>query len=118
MRSAAADGRLFLAEFAPAFLVHLHVELLGGGLDPLPRRVAFGVGHVLDLIETRDRVADVARILDRLLALLGEGIFAVVDFIAVGAWPRFNVADSAITIGLVLLFTSALREETVGSGNE
>jgi signal peptidase II len=42
----------------------------------------------------------------------------VVDFIAVGAWPRFNVADSAITIGLVLLFTSALREETVGSGNE
>jgi signal peptidase II len=42
----------------------------------------------------------------------------VVDFIAVGTWPRFNVADSAITIGLVLLFISAFREEAVGSGQE
>ncbi len=39
----------------------------------------------------------------------------VVDFIAVGDWPRFNVADSAITIGLALLFYSALREDTVGN---
>jgi signal peptidase II len=28
---------------------------------------------------------------------------AVVDFIRVGAWPSFNVADSAITIGAVTL---------------
>ena len=27
----------------------------------------------------------------------------VVDFIAVGPWPRFNVADSAVTIGVLLL---------------
>jgi signal peptidase II len=33
----------------------------------------------------------------------------VVDFVAVGAWPRFNVADSAITIGLVLLAWTVLR---------
>lgn len=33
----------------------------------------------------------------------------VVDFMAVGAWPRFNVADSAITIGLVLLAWTVLR---------
>jgi signal peptidase II len=31
----------------------------------------------------------------------------VVDFVAVGAWPRFNVADSSITVGLVLMIVSA-----------
>ncbi len=27
----------------------------------------------------------------------------VVDFVAVGPWPRFNLADSAITVGVLLL---------------
>ena len=27
----------------------------------------------------------------------------VVDFVAVGPWPKFNVADSAITVGVLLL---------------
>jgi signal peptidase II len=35
----------------------------------------------------------------------------VVDFIAVDRFPRFNVADSAITIGLLLMAWTALREE-------
>jgi signal peptidase II len=38
----------------------------------------------------------------------------VIDFIAVGVWPKFNVADSAITIGLVLLALAAFREEPPG----
>ena len=33
----------------------------------------------------------------------------VVDFVDVGRFPVFNVADSAITIGAVLLFVAALR---------
>jgi signal peptidase II len=32
----------------------------------------------------------------------------VVDFFAVGPWPRFNIADSAITIGIVLLAWTVL----------
>jgi len=32
---------------------------------------------------------------------------AVVDFVAVGPWPRFNIADSAITIGVLMLAWSA-----------
>lgn len=32
---------------------------------------------------------------------------AVVDFVAVGPWPRFNIADSAITIGVLILAWSA-----------
>lgn len=35
----------------------------------------------------------------------------VVDFMAVGTWPRFNVADTMITIGIVLLLWSGLRED-------
>lgn len=33
----------------------------------------------------------------------------VVDFVAVGIWPRFNVADASITLGLVLLFFAMMR---------
>jgi signal peptidase II len=42
------------------------------------------------------------------LSNLGDRIFrgrhgAVVDFVHLGFWPTFNVADSAITVGCVLL---------------
>jgi len=33
----------------------------------------------------------------------------VTDFIDVGLWPAFNIADSAITIGAILLACSLLR---------
>ena len=33
----------------------------------------------------------------------------VIDFIGVGLWPMFNVADSAITIGVGLLLLHSLR---------
>jgi len=33
----------------------------------------------------------------------------VIDFIGVGLWPLFNVADSAITIGIGLLLWHSLR---------
>ncbi|MEJ7901414.1 MAG: signal peptidase II [Thermomicrobiales bacterium] len=36
----------------------------------------------------------------------------VIDFLAIGIWPKFNLADSAISIGLVVLALIALREET------
>lgn len=35
----------------------------------------------------------------------------VVDFVAWGNFPRFNVADAAITVGVVLFVGSALLEE-------
>jgi signal peptidase II len=39
----------------------------------------------------------------------------VVDFVAVGTWPRFNVSDSAITIGVMILGYTILRDDRTGS---
>jgi signal peptidase II len=38
----------------------------------------------------------------------------VVDFVAVGPWPRFNVADSAITVGVLLLVVTLGGAESGG----
>lgn len=76
-------------------------------------------------IGARDRVAGIG------LGLMAGGALGnlvdrvrfgyVVDFVAVGPWPRFNVADSAITIGMILLAWSALRVDVgdapVAAGN-
>lgn len=43
----------------------------------------------------------------------------VVDFIAVGEWPKFNLADAMITAGIVLLLWSALNDErSAARGNQ
>jgi len=35
----------------------------------------------------------------------------VTDFVSVGAWPAFNLADAAITVGVVLLVLGHMREQ-------
>ena len=51
----------------------------------------------------------IGNLLDRLARSPGFLRGEVVDFVDVGRFPVFNVADSAITIGAVLLFVAALR---------
>src|SRR5947209_1852894 len=70
------------AQLAPALLVHLDPVLLGGALDPAPSFVTFVVGDALDLVEPRDRVAHVAGIVERLLALLREGELILIEAVA------------------------------------
>ena len=48
---------------------------------------------------------------DRLFRSPGFLRGAVVDFIDVGFWPVFNVADSAITCGCLLLLAASWRGE-------
>jgi signal peptidase II len=49
----------------------------------------------------------VANVFDRLAATPHE----VTDFIAVGGFPVFNLADAAITVGFLVLLVAALRGE-------
>src|SRR5580692_3657843 len=61
-----------VSQVAPAGFGDVDVVALGGGQDPLPRLVPLRVAHALDLVEPGDRVAHVAGVGQRLLALLGE----------------------------------------------
>jgi signal peptidase II len=40
----------------------------------------------------------------------------VVDYVTVGPWPTFNLADIGIAIGAVLIVTRVLRSEPAGAG--
>jgi signal peptidase II len=39
----------------------------------------------------------------------------VIDFIAIGTWPKFNVADSSITLGVAVVVLTLLRDERTNS---
>jgi signal peptidase II len=55
----------------------------------------------------------VGNVVDRLVRP-GDGSFVggyVVDFVAWGSFPRFNVADAAITVGVALFILLALIED-------
>jgi signal peptidase II len=51
----------------------------------------------------------IGNLVDRLFRSPGFLRGAVVDFVHVGDWPTFNVADSAITIGAVLVIVWSVR---------
>jgi signal peptidase II len=53
----------------------------------------------------------VGNLVDRLFRTPGFLKGAVVDFVHVGDFPTFNVADSAITIGAVLIVIWAIRAD-------
>jgi signal peptidase II len=52
------------------------------------------------------------------LGNLADRVFAgeVTDYIAVGSWPPFNLADIAITCGVVLLALIYIRDAEAGDG--
>jgi signal peptidase II len=57
-------------------------------------------------------------LLDRLFRAPGFLRGEVIDFVRVGAFPSFNVADSAITIGAVLLLIWGWRDRDELRGGE
>ena len=52
---------------------------------------------------------------DRLFRGAGWGRGAVVDFVDLGWWPIFNLADASITVGLVIVVFHLYRAERQSS---
>src|SRR4051812_23153432 len=70
--------------------------LVGGRLDPAPGRVTLVVGYVFDLVEAGDRVAHVARVVERLLAFLRESELIFVEAVAL-LFLEFGHCGSPLT---------------------
>ena len=60
----------------------LDIVFLRGALDPAPRRVALVIADALDLVEARDRVADMAGVVSGSLRSFGNANWSLVDMIA------------------------------------
>jgi len=93
----------------------------GAGVTPLLALIAIGVAiYLVRMVgRTDDRLMLVALslILGGALGNLGDRLFRspgflrgeVVDFVSIGWWPIFNVADSALTVGIILLLIASFR---------
>ncbi len=57
----------------------------------------------------------VGNVVDRLLRSPGWGRGGVVDFVDLRFWPVFNVADSALTVGVVLMAVTLFRQSRIPS---
>ena len=56
-------------------------------------------------------------LIDRVFRSPGFLPGAVVDFVHIGSFPTFNVADTAITIGAILVVVWSLRTDARASGH-
>jgi signal peptidase II len=108
-----SGGAFSLLTGAPLFFA-LTAMVIAGGIVYAARRargrpLLFALGLLLG--------GALGNLLDRLLR--GETVFhgEVVDFVKVGPWPVFNVADSCITVaGVMLAFLLSRTEETPVEG--
>jgi signal peptidase II len=102
-----SGGAFSLLTGAPVFFALMAIVVIGGILYAGGRARALPIALALGLLLG----GAVGNLLDRLLRgdqpLHGE----VVDFIKVGPWPLFNVADSCIVIGGILLALLLGRSE-------
>jgi signal peptidase II len=102
----------------------------GAGVTPLLALIAIGVTiYLLRMVgRTDDRLMLVAlalvlggalgNLLDRFFRSPGFLRGEVIDFVSIGWWPIFNVADSALSIGIVLLLVASFRSPAPQDADE
>jgi signal peptidase II len=105
-----SGGAFSLLTGAPLFFVVMAVVIIGGIVHAGRRAQGLPVLLALGLVLG----GALGNLADRLFR--GDSAFSgeVVDFVKVGIWPVFNLADSCIVVGgvlLVLLFGRADRAE-------
>jgi signal peptidase II len=112
-------------ELAGALLAVEYVENTGAAFGSFRDQGAWlipvALAVVVGLVVYYRRVARPSPVLALSLGLLIGGALGnlidrwrlgyVVDFVAVGVWPKFNVADAAVSLGVVLLAWHALLEQ-------
>lgn len=100
-------GAFGLPAPAPLFLI-VTVVVVVIVARTLPRTTSLLQGSAYGLL----LAGAIGNMLDRVLRA-GDGFLGgeVVDFVAWGSFPRFNVADICITIGFGLLVIALWREE-------
>lgn len=90
----------------PVGLGHCYAVVFGGGFDVGEGLVAFVVGDVFDLVEAGDGVANVGGVVERLFALVGEGVDRCgecVAFFGVEGFVVFVVLPGCFHGGLQIL---------------
>ena len=83
---------------------------------------AFFIYHWFPLLNSKlNRIAlglilggTVGNLIDR----LSSNLNGVIDFISIGIWPAFNVADSAIVVGTIIFAYSLLRLARARKGSD
>ena len=112
-------------EAAGSFLAFEYVENTGAAFGSFPGQsdllIVVALVVVVGLVVYYRRVPGPSRLFALCLGLLVGGALGnlidrwrlghVVDFFAVGSWPRFNLADIAVTLGVAILAWHLLVEE-------
>ena len=122
---ALSDGPVYLVHFSIGFLLARNTGAafsLVRSATPVLAVLAIGAAVVLarTVVRTSDKLMVVGlslflggalgNLVDRLTRFPGFLRGGVIDFVKVGGWPLFNLADSAITIGAVLVVIAVIRD--------
>ena len=123
--AALSDGPAYILHYSIGFVLARNTGAAFSLVrSATPLLALLAIGATVVLARTVARVSDkvlvvglslflggaLGNLVDRLTRAPGFLRGGVIDFVKVGPWPLFNVADSAITIGAVLVVIAVIRD--------